>query len=137
MNYKDLIKSDTANKLKINNIPNQTIINNLNLLINKIILPVSKHFNKPISVSSGYRCLKLNSAVGGTADSQHVKGMAVDFTITGVSLELIVDFIRHNLIFDQLILEKTPKHAWIHASLNAAKNRKQVLFFDGKTYKNY
>lgn len=137
MNYKDLIKSDTAIKLKINNTPNQTIINNLNLLINKVLNPVSKHFNKPISVSSGYRCLKLNSILGGETNSQHLSGQAVDFVIAGISLENIVEFIRHNLIFDQLILEKTPKHAWIHTSFNPVKNRKQVLFFDGKTYKNY
>lgn len=39
----------------------------------------------PISINSGYRCPAHNMAVGGTADSQHMKGTAADITASGIS----------------------------------------------------
>ena len=38
---------------------------------------------KPILISSGYRCQELNAAVGGSQNSAHVDGLAVDFTCPG------------------------------------------------------
>jgi uncharacterized protein YcbK (DUF882 family) len=40
--------------------------------------------DKPITVTSGYRCLKHNAAVGGINNSQHLLGNASDIVIAGV-----------------------------------------------------
>ena len=42
--------------------------------------------NKPILILSGYRCRAHNTAVGGSAGSQHTKGLAADIAVEGVRL---------------------------------------------------
>lgn len=43
------------------------------------------YFGKPATVSSGVRCAAHNKNVGGVPASQHMKGKAMDFSISGVS----------------------------------------------------
>ena len=98
-----------------------------------IFQPVRDHFNTPIGISSGYRSIKLNKAIGGSKTSQHSKGQALDLDadIFGeLTNEEIFWFIRDNLTFDQLINEHN--YSWIHVSYNRLGNRKQVL----EAYKN-
>lgn len=68
----------------------------------------------PVLVNSGYRCPALNSAVGGAADSQHMKGEASDFIAPafGTPYEICCALEASDLRFDQLIFEGT----WVHAS---------------------
>lgn len=40
--------------------------------------------NKPITITSGYRCKSHNEKVGGAKDSLHMQGKAVDFVISGM-----------------------------------------------------
>jgi hypothetical protein len=76
-------------------------------------------------ITSGYRSQKLNKLIGGTKNSQHMTGQAVDFIIQGLKPEYIVNFIRKSGIsFDQLINEYD---SWVHISNIKGKNRKQVL----------
>lgn len=71
--------SSTADKLGISNFPDDPeVLINLLKLINNILVPVRKRINMPIIISSGYRCPKLNTAVGGAAHSYHMLGRAVD-----------------------------------------------------------
>lgn len=41
--------------------------------------------NRPITVHSGYRCKAHNQKVGGEPNSFHLRGMACDFTVSGLS----------------------------------------------------
>ena len=84
----------------------------------------------PILPSSWFRSPALNTEVGGSKNSQHLKGEAVDFTapLFGTPVEICKQLIKYPelLSFDQLILE----HTWVHISFSsdpAVKNRKQVL----------
>lgn len=43
---------------------------------------IRSRFGKPIIINSGYRSPEHNKAVGGVANSQHVKGMAADIRPT-------------------------------------------------------
>lgn len=71
--------SSTADKLGISNFPDDPeVLENLLKLIKNILVPVRKRINMPIIISSGYRCPKLNTAVGGAANSYHMFGRAVD-----------------------------------------------------------
>jgi hypothetical protein len=45
---------------------------------------IRTHFEKPLHITSGYRCQKHNGAVGGVSGSLHMKGQAADFVINGV-----------------------------------------------------
>lgn len=121
----EMIKSQTAVRKGIKNYPEEAHIAALKLLCQKVLEPVRAHFGKPISVTSGYRCARLNKAVGGSGTSQHCFGQAVDFHVVGVSDTAVAKWISDNLVFDQLILEFPPE-GWVHVSY-APHPRKQVL----------
>ena len=46
---------------------------------------IRDHFNAPISVTSGFRCIRHNSNIGSGTGSQHVKGCAADIVVSGVA----------------------------------------------------
>lgn len=74
----ELTKSATATKQGIDNTPSAEVTANLTALVDKVLDPLREIYGKPIYVSSGYRCPKLNKAVGGVSNSQHLKGEAAD-----------------------------------------------------------
>lgn len=122
----ELIKSTTATAKKIDNTPTKEVEDNLTKLVDKVLDPLREAYGKPIKVNSGYRCPKLNRAVGGSATSQHVLGQAAD--ITGGSKaenKILFDLIKSlKLPFDQLIWENGG--VWVHVSFGP-RNRRQVL----------
>lgn len=74
----ELTKSETAMRRKIDNTPTEAVKKNLTALVDKVLDPLREAWGQPIIVSSGYRCPKLNRAVGGVASSQHTLGQAAD-----------------------------------------------------------
>jgi hypothetical protein len=122
----EAINSPTALRLKIDNKPNDVVLCSMKLLAEKCFEPLREWYGKPIKVNSFYRSLALNKAVGGSATSQHVKGEAID--LTGGSKEenkKLFDWIKNNLVFDQLINEYD--FTWVHVSYSETKNRNQIL----------
>ena len=129
--------SSTAFIMHIDNaIPKDLLINVVRLHDN-ILYPLRKATGCPVIISSGFRCDKLNKVIGGVKNSQHNEAKAVDFTVKNQSDLSIVNWIRKNCEFDQLILEKVNGKQWIHVSYNFGKNRKQVLNYDGKSYTSF
>lgn len=121
----ELCKSDTAKKKGIDNTPTAEIKQKLEVLIDELLDPVREAWGKPIRVNSGYRCPKLNKAVGGVSNSQHIKGEAADLNAGSVSLnKQLFELIRTRYEYDQLIDEAN--YAWVHVSY-VRKNRHQVL----------
>ena len=126
----ELCKSDTAKKKGIDNTPTAEIKQKLEVLIAELLDPVREAWGKPIRVNSGYRCPKLNKAVGGVANSQHMKGEAADLNAGSVSLnKQLFELIRTRYEYDQLIDEAN--YAWVHVSY-VRKNRHQVLHLKAK-----
>lgn len=131
----EMTKSQTAIRRGIDNIPSDQELENLVELVKNVLDPIREHFGKPVTVNSGYRGKKLNSAIKGSKNSQHCKGQAADIEIIGVSNYELACWIRDNMDFDQLILEfhnrKVPDSGWVHVSWNSPKkNRKQTLTID-------
>jgi zinc D-Ala-D-Ala carboxypeptidase len=136
---KEMVKSQTATRLGIDNTPTEDHINNLCVLCTEILEPVRSHFGVSFSPSSGYRSEELCEAIGSSKRSQHAKGQAADFEVPGVSNYDLAAWISQNLEFDQLILEfydpEDPNSGWVHCSVRADDdNRGQVLRYDGKSY---
>ena len=134
-------KSSTATRLGIKNKAGSGEIKNLTDLCYAVLEPVRAKFEKPILVTSGYRSEELCVAIKSSKTSQHTKGQAVDFEIAGVSNLQLALWIQNNCDFDQLILEfwkedEGANSGWVHCSYNEGSNRKQVLTFDGKEFKN-
>lgn len=121
----ELINSDTANRLKINNMPDINSLDCMFDLICDCLQPIRDKIKKPMIINSGYRCWQLNKAIGGVENSQHNKGQAVDFYIKEMSISDIIDFIvKSGVPYDQLINEH---NAWVHISYRKGNNRRQVL----------
>ena len=131
----ELTKSQTAERKGIDNTPSTEHQKNLKSLCTSILQPVRDHFNRVVSVSSGYRSEALCIAIGSKTTSQHAKGQAADFEIYGLSNKELADYINENLDYDQLILEywkeSDPNSGWVHCSYHDGDNRKQYL----KAYK--
>ena len=130
LSLSEAIKSQTATRRGIDNVPLGEHLLNLKRLAHFIFQPCRDKFG-PLALSSGYRSGELNEAIGGASSSQHCKGQAfdIDGDKTGVSNRKIFNFIKDNLEFDQLIWEfgndKEPD--WVHVSYKEGANRKQIL----------
>ncbi len=105
--------------------PSDAVVENLKKLTNKILDPIREKLESPIVVSSGYRCKRLNKAIGGAIDSQHPEGKAADIKSVKLNTQELFDFILTlNLPFDQIIQEFD---SWVHISFDEKRNRRQVL----------
>ena len=80
----EMTKSQNATRKGIDNTPNSEHLENLKHLCEKILQPIREHYGKAVMVSSGYRSPDLCEAIGSSKNSQHAKGEAADFEITGV-----------------------------------------------------
>jgi zinc D-Ala-D-Ala carboxypeptidase len=135
LTLKEVIRSNTAARLGINNNPTPKHLENLKIIAEKIFEPIRLHFGKPITVSSGYRSDALNRVTpGSSATSQHRTGEALDLdqdsAITGVTNRQVFDFIKDNLEFDQLVWEygTDDNPDWVHVSYRASgRQRRQSL----------
>ena len=134
---KEMTASQTAERKGISNNPSEDHMNNLKELCENVLQKVRDHYNKVVSVSSGYRSPELCVAIGSSTNSQHAKGQAADFEVYGLSNADLCKWIAENLEFDQLILEYhnigEPNSGWIHCSYRSdGENRKQIL----RAYRN-
>ena len=128
----EVVRSETAKRKGISNMPTPEHIENFKKLAENVFQPIRDHFGVPIHISSGYRSKALNKAIGGSLTSQHCQGEAIDIDMDGTSItnKQIFDFIKDNLVFDQMIWEfgtdKNP--GWVHVSYESTGNqRKQIL----------
>jgi len=127
-----MLKSDTAMKHGIWNGASQEVEDNLRALVDNVLDPLREAYGKPIRVTSGYRCPRLNRLVGGSPNSQHMCGEAADLvSISPVENKKLGQLIEALGNFDQLIYEQCDKNGnpqWVHVSWKRnGWNRKQVL----------
>jgi len=61
-------------------------------LIN-ILEELRRHFNTPITVTSGMRCKSHNASVGGSVFSKHLEGKASDVLLKGVTPDKVYDYL--------------------------------------------
>jgi hypothetical protein len=126
--------------------PTQDIVDNLTLLCTKVLQPIRDILKDTLTVSSGYRCPRLNAKIGGAytiingkpvQSSQHCFGQAADINYVKQGAEhnnLILAAIKELMsdpafVFDQCIVEfgTDTNPAWVHISYSNKKNRMQVL----------
>ena len=129
----ELCASQTAKARGIKNKPGIPEIINLVYLTAYVLQPLRDAMQEPIKIGSGYRCPQLNRAVGGVANSQHIKGQAADLCIDGdlKKGKRWFEWIRQHCQFDQLIWEHNAKGSyWVHVSYvhpPFGRNRRQVI----------
>lgn len=143
---KEATQSDTAVKAGIDNNPTPDVLEIMRHTAENLFDPIREHFGVPIGVSSFFRSPALNRAIRGAADSQHVRGQAIDINghIYGNVLNSeIFNFIKDELEYDQLIWEfgDSREPDWVHVSLTDGHNRKMILVSkmgrNGVVYETY
>ena len=111
----ELCHSDTAIRKGIDNSPTPEIKANLDILLAGLER-VRDVLGQPMFISSGFRNPKLNAAVGGSKSSDHMKGLAADFTCPafGTPKEICKALMLHarEVGYRQLINEQK----WVHVS---------------------
>ena len=133
----ELVRSDTAVRLDINNTPDENVIENLKVLANGLEKVRSELNNKPIHITSGYRSLSLNRALKSKDSSWHVLGLAADFHCSSYGdIQVVMKKIVDSDIEYQQIIEEYK--SWIHISFppldQKAKKEKLIINKSGVSY---
>lgn len=138
----EMLDSQTATRLGFDEqfSPPESIKENLKSLcevLEQVRGAASFHIdgNAPILISSGYRCERLNLAIGGVSTSQHCKGQAADIKCPKLTVEALYQLIKQSgILYDQCIQEFD---RWVHISYTAVgENRRQnlrAIKIDGQT----
>lgn len=107
--------------------PPDQVVQNLTKLAHVALEPIREKFGV-ITVTSGYRCLRLNRAIGSSDGSDHIRGYAADIVSAKFSELEMAKWVQKNINYDQLILEfgslRSP--SWLHISINP-RMRNQIL----------
>lgn len=124
----EFTRSGVATDKGIDNTPGKEEVDALRALCENILEPLRHRFGA-IYISSGYRCRRLNNAVGGVMNSQHMRGEAADILLsTFADWRDAVRFVK-GLDFDQVLVE--PLHdfraRWLHVSYTTRHRNRHFL----------
>ena len=129
LSLEEFVHSDTANSKGIDNTLPESLLETATYTAVNLFEPIRALLGVPIKISSGYRCIELNTAVRGVPTSQHTKAQALDMVPKGLTVAQAFGRIeKSGLIWDQLICEHdSNNNIWIHASIVNEHNRQQVI----------
>lgn len=121
----EFTRSETADRVGIKNRPLFEHVLNLSYLASRMEVLRRILDDRPIVITSGYRCHQLNITVGGSATSDHLKGLACDFfKPIGYSNNELKDLFLSQLgNFDQIIIYPS----FIHLGLGAQMRRQVII----------
>ena len=124
----EFTRSGVATDKGIDNTPGPSEVEALRALCENILEPMRRRFGA-IYISSGYRCRRVNNAVGGVMNSQHMRGEAADILLSTFSdWRDAVRFVKE-LDFDQMLVE--PLHdtraRWLHVSYTTRHRNRHIL----------
>ena len=92
-----------------------------------LLQAIREHFNKPITITSGYRTAAHNTAVGGSKSSQHLLGKAADIQVADTTVEAVAAY-AESLLPGWGGVGRYPVKAgrakgWVHVDTRAKKSR--------------
>ena len=132
ISYKEATHSNTALRRNLDNTPNDEQLKCMEEVAENLFEPLRKWVGGPIKVNSFFRGKPVNTAIGGSRTSQHMKGQAIDIDDTfGYKTNAeMYHYIKDNLDFDQMIWEfgNDDNPDWVHISyVSEDKNRNRCL----------
>ena len=145
ISYREATFSQTALRLDLDNHPNDEQLKCMRDVAEAVFEPLRKWVGGSIKINSFFRGEPVNSAIGGSKRSQHMKGQAIDIddTFGHKTNAEMYHYIKDNLDFDQLIWEfgddNNPN--WVHVSYVADRPNRKTLTIaykeNGKTKYKY
>ena len=128
--YKEFIKSNTALRKGIVNIPNENQWESIERVAANIAQPLRNQFG-PIRITSGFRSIPLCIEIGSSAKSNHTRGEALDIEPINSNVKLvdILKWVYDNLDYRELIAEYFPG-GWVHVAYRLNKNIKKLKLKD-------
>jgi len=109
------------------------IVCNLRLLVSNCIEPIKAKYPN-LNITSAWRSEAQNTKIGGSVTSDHLKGMAIDFQLSGFNrkqhYDAVIEIQKLLPAFRQLILEYKGATTWIHVAFNINNNIMQALTID-------
>jgi len=131
ISYHEGTYSRTAERRDLDNTPNKEQLKCMKEVAENLFEPLRKWVGGPIKINSFFRGEPVNTAIGGSTRSQHMKGQAIDIddTFKHKTNADMYHYIKENLDFDQMIwefgTEKNPN--WLHISwVSHRPNRKKL-----------
>ena len=129
----ELIKSSTATKHHIDNTPPADVIRNLQYGVDMVLDPLRRIYGKPILITSGYRCPKLNTLVGGVSNSWHTQGNAADIHVASLTeATKLFSNLQKIPSVDTVLFEHSGTGQWLHVQWNMAKTPRHHFNFNYK-----
>lgn len=129
----ELIKSSTATKHHIDNTPPADVIKNLQYGVDMVLDPLRRIYGKPIFITSGYRCPKLNTLVGGVSNSWHTQGNAADIHVASLTeATKLFSNLQKIPSVDTVLFEHSGSGQWLHVQWNIAKTPRHHFNFNYK-----
>lgn len=122
----EFTRSSVAQRLNIDNTPPEEAIAAMRRLCENVLEPLRRYVDRPLIITSGYRCERLNQAVGGVPTSQHLKGEAADIRSELSLGELYQGLVDGGLQYDQCGLYASRN--FMHLSLAGEGNRQMVFY---------
>jgi len=132
-NLYEFTRSQTAARLGIDNMPSDDAIDNLQRLCLYFLEPLREAVDSPITINSGYRCLLLNKAIGGSLTSSHMDGEAADIIVAKMKPRNVCKVIRDlDVTYDQNIHEFGQ---WTHLGIGSRFRKQDLTAYrkEGKT----
>ena len=104
--YSKAIQSETAKRYNIINRPNFEQCKNIENFYNNVVSKLEEMFFNKLIINSWFRNPELNSKVGGSKNSKHLQGLALDFKIEKDDIKKVFKNISDNgnIIFHKIIL---------------------------------
>ena len=119
----ELTASSTAQRLRLDNTPTPKALANL-LYTAEMLERIRTELGVPVIITSGYRCQRLNMAVGGVTSSDHTTGQAADIVAprygTPEQVARMLAPLVSTIGIGQLILEGIKGKQWVHVSTRPA-----------------
>ena len=129
----ELTFSETATRKDIDNTPSDEVLDNLYITAMEMENVRELLGNNPINVSSGYRCLELNTLLGSKPTSEHILGKAIDFTCSnfGDPYDIVDAIFKSDIQYNQILCEY---NKWCHVSFptDGESAKKQALIINKK-----
>jgi len=131
VSYKEGVKSNTADRLGLDNTPSADQRKCMHEIARDVFEPLREWVGGPIKINSFFRGEPVNTAIGGSKRSQHMKGQAMDIddTFGHKTNAEMYHYIKDNLDYDQLIWEfgdnKNPN--WVHVSYVTHRPNRKIL----------